>query len=143
MVKSVEKHTLKLLPKLLDCCSVVLNISYLRMSASVTDRLAKRMASSKCSLIVNIVPGIARHVCLHSDSRHIVLVVLFVHEVDVNILSSGLGLLLLLSDSTHVAFDTGSDGELGSSLADLGEIGTRETSGALGQEVQIDTRCER
>jgi len=36
--------TLKVLPKLLDCWRVVLNISYRRMSASETDRRANLIA---------------------------------------------------------------------------------------------------
>lgn len=39
-----SRPTLKVLPKLRDCCKVVLNISYRRISASDTDRRANRMA---------------------------------------------------------------------------------------------------
>lgn len=48
---SPPSGNLKVFPKLRDCCSVVLNISYRRISASDTDRRANRIASSKWSLI--------------------------------------------------------------------------------------------
>jgi hypothetical protein len=79
---------------------------------------------------------------LHSDGRNIILLVLLIHEVNIDILTSSLGLVLLLSVLSHIALDTGSDSKLGSSLTDLGEIGTRESSSVLGEEVEIDTRSE-
>jgi len=47
---SPPSGNLKLFPKPRDCCRFCENISYRRMSWSVTDRLAYCMASSKCSL---------------------------------------------------------------------------------------------
>jgi hypothetical protein len=79
---------------------------------------------------------------LHSDGRNIILLVLLIHKVNVDVLASSLGLVLLLSVLSHVALDTGSDSKLGSSLTDLGEIGTGESSSVLGEEVEIDTRSE-
>jgi hypothetical protein len=135
---------LKVLPKLLDCWRVVLNISYRRISASETDRRANLIASSKCSLSSQ--RCLLNHsiwvVDLHSDGRNIILLVLLIHKVNVDVLASSLGLVLLLSVLSHVALDTGSDSKLGSSLTDLGEIGTGESSSVLGEEVEIDTRSE-
>jgi hypothetical protein len=79
---------------------------------------------------------------LHSDGRNIILLVLLIHKVNVDVLASSLGLVLLLSVLSHVALDTGSDSKLGSSLTDLGEIGTGESSSVLGEEVEVDTRSE-
>lgn len=137
--------TLKLLPKLLDCWSVVLNISYLRMSASVTDRRAKRMASSKCSLISSGLtdtqwrPGQGY---LHGDRRNIILVVLLVHDVDV-LSARCLSLIFSLPISTNVTLDRGSNRQLGGSLTDFGEVGSRESSSTLGKEVEVNTRSQR
>jgi hypothetical protein len=79
---------------------------------------------------------------LHSDGRNIVLLVLLIHDVDIDVLTSSLGLVLLLSVFSHVALDTGSDSKLGGSLTDLGKIGTGESSSVLGEEVEVDTRSE-
>jgi len=80
---------------------------------------------------------------LHSDSWNIILLVLLIHEIDINITAGCLGLVLLLSVLSHVTLDTGSDGKLGGSLTDLGKISTGETSSVLGEEIEINTRSER
>lgn len=79
----------------------------------------------------------------HSDGGYVILVILFIHEVDIDIFSSGFGLVLSFSIPAHVTLNASSNGELGSSLTDLGEIGSREASGAFGQEIQVHARCQR
>jgi hypothetical protein len=80
---------------------------------------------------------------LHSDSWDIILLVLLIHEININVSTGSLGLVLLLSVLSHIALDTGSDSKLGGSLTDLGKISTRESSSVLGEEVEVDTGSER
>lgn len=77
--------------------------------------------------------------CLHSDGRNLVLLVFLIHDVDVLGLAGRLGLFLSLPVLAHIHLDALADGKLGSALTDLGEIGTRETGGALRKEVEVDT----
>ena len=105
--------------------------------------LLHQRTSSKCSLVVSASSKIWKEKSLHSDGRHVILLVLLVHEIDIDILTSSLGLVLLLSVLSHVAFDTGSDSKLGGSLTDLGKISTRESGSVFGEEIEVDTGSER
>lgn len=90
--------------------------------------------------VFTVVSRIA-HCNLHRDGRNFILVVVLIHQVDV--LASSLGLFLARPVLAHVGLDTGTDGQLGGTLTNLGKIGTRKAGSALGEEVEVDTFRER
>lgn len=68
--------------------------------------------------------------------------ILFHLSISTLLLSGGL-FLPLLPLSPHVELDALSDGKFARALADLGQIGTRETVGSLGKEAEVDVRSDR
>lgn len=137
------------LPKPRLCCSVWANISYLRMSLSLTERRANRIASSKWSFLISGTGS--------SSSTSYEINILYMRDQRQQHCNS-LKMLILIWKSEHgdktsadhswwvglplplsadLVFNALPDGQFTRPLADLCEISSREAVGHLSQEVQV------
>lgn len=133
------------LPKPRLCCSVWANISYLRMSLSLTERRANRIASSKWSFLISGTGSSSstsyekktKDTIVSSTCKTAVVQMWKYKQEDRTSTDHGWWVGLPLPLSADLILDALSDGQLTRPLADLCKICSGKAIGHLCQEVQV------